>query len=89
MPRGVGFCGSRSVRANVRKSVQGGGAAPAGVPGARGEDVSGVRGSECLSIRVYACVCGGGRGGGGNHGESVSVFVSESVIMSLECEFVM
>lgn len=40
----------------MRKSVQGGGAAPAGVPGARGE-VSGVRGSEYLSIRVYACVC--------------------------------
>ena len=72
----------------MRKSVQGGGAAPAGVPGARGEDVSGVRGSECLSIRVYACG-GGGRGGGGDHGESVSVFVSESVIMSLECDFVM
>lgn len=43
----------------MRKSVQGGGAAPAGVPGARGE-VSGVRGSEYLSIRVYACVCVGG-----------------------------
>ena len=70
----------------MRKSVQGGGAAPAGVPGARGEDVSGVRGSECLSIRVYAC---GGGGVGGDHGESVSVFVSESVIMSLECDFVM
>ena len=67
----------------MRKSVQGGGAAPAGVPGARGE-VSGVRGSEYLSIRVYACVCVGG-----DHGESVSIFVSESVIMSLECDFVM
>ena len=66
----------------MRKSVQGGGAAPAGVPGARGE-VSGVRGSEYLSIRVYACGCGG------DHGESVSIFVSESVIMSLECDFVM
>ena len=68
----------------MRKSVQGGGAAPAGVPGARGE-VSGVRGSEYLSIRVYACVCVCG----GDHGESVSIFVSESVIMSLECDFVM
>lgn len=57
--------------------MQGGGAAPAGVPGARGQ-VSGVRGSEYLSIRVYACVC---VCVGGDHGESV--------IMSLECDFVM
>ena len=42
-----------------------------------------------MSFHKGLCLWGGGRGGGGDHGESVSVFVSESVIMSLECDFVM
>ena len=51
--------------------VQGGGATPAGVPGAGGVDVSDVKGSESVSTKVYVPVCVLlGVGGGGGHGES-------------------